>query len=47
MHHATAQVTAHETINVGQMAQNAAYSILPDDETQDKKFEETLQQFCT
>ena len=46
MHHTVAQATAHETINVGQMAQNAAYSILPDDKTWDKKHEETLQQHC-
>ena len=44
IHHAAAQATAHETINAGQMAQNAAYSVLPDDQTQDKKCEETLQQ---
>ena len=44
MHHSMAQATAHETINVGWMAQNTAFSILPDDQTQDKKHEETLQQ---
>ena len=44
MHHTMAQATAHETINVGWMAQNAAYSILPDGLTEDKKHEETLQQ---
>ena len=47
MHCTVAQVTAHETINVGQMAQNAAYSILPDDQASDKKHEETPQQLCT
>ena len=31
---------------MGWMAQNAAYSILPDGWTQDKKHEETLQQLC-
>ena len=44
MHHAMAQATAHEAINAGQMAQNAAYSILLDEQTPDKKHEETLQQ---
>ena len=29
------------------MAQNTAYSILPDDQTPNKKHEETLQQLCT
>ena len=43
MHHAMAQATAHETISVRWMSQNAAYSVLPDDQTQDKKHEETLQ----
>ena len=47
MHLAMAQATAHETINVGQMAWNTAYSILLDDQTWDKKHEETLQQLCT
>ena len=47
MHHAMAQATAHKTINAGQMAQNVAYSILPDDQTPDKKHEETLQQLHT
>ena len=42
--HITAQATAHETINKEWMAQNAAYSILPDGQTQEKKHEETLQQ---
>ena len=42
-----AQATAHKTINVEQMAQNVAYSILPDDQTSDKKCEETLQQLHT
>ena len=42
MHHTVAQATAHETINMVQMAQNVAYSILPDDKTRDKKHEETL-----
>ena len=40
------QATAHETINVGQMAQNVAHSILPEGWTLDKKHEETLQQLC-
>ena len=44
MHCTTAQATANETINVGQMAQNTAYNILPDGQTWDKKHEETLQQ---
>ena len=44
MHCAAAQATAQETINAGQMAQNAAYSVLPDGQTWDKKHEETLQQ---
>ena len=47
MHHTMAQATAHETINVGWMARNTAYSILPDDQTPDKKHEKTLQQLCT
>ena len=47
VHHATAQATAHETINVGQMAQDVAYSLLQDDQTWDKKCEETLQQLRT
>ena len=42
MHHAA----AHETINAGWMAQKAAYSILFDGQTQDKKQEQTLQQLC-
>ena len=46
MHHAMAQATAHETINVGWMARNVAYSILPEGQAQDKKHEETLQQLC-
>ena len=33
MHCATAHATAHKTINARQMAQNMAYSILPDDQT--------------
>ena len=44
MHHAMAQATAHKTMNVGWMAWNAAYSILPDGQALDKKCEETLQQ---
>ena len=40
MHH----TTARKTINAGQMAHNTAYSILPGDQTHDKKHEETLQQ---
>ena len=47
MHCTPAQATAHKTSNVGWMAQNVAYSILPDGQTQDKKQEETLQQLCT
>ena len=47
MHHAVAQATVHETINVGWMAKNTAYSILPDDQALDKKCEETLQQLHT
>ena len=47
MHCAMAQATDRKTINAGQMAQNAAYSILPDGQTQNKKHEETLQQLCT
>ena len=46
MHHAMAQATAHETINAGCMAWNAAYSILSDGQALDKKHEETLQQLC-
>ena len=44
MHRAMAQATAHETINMGWMAQNVAYSILPEGQTWDEKHEETLQQ---
>ena len=33
MHHTAAQATAHQTINAGWMAQNMAYSILPDGQT--------------
>ena len=47
MHQAAAQATAHETINAGWMAQNIAYSVLPEGQTWDKKHEETLQQLCT
>ena len=47
MHHAPAEATAHETINVGQMAQNTVYSVLSVGQTWDKKHEETLQQLCT
>ena len=47
MNRATAQATAHKTINAGQMAQNAAYSILPEGWTRDKKHEKTLQQLHT
>ena len=46
MHCTMAQATAHETINAEWMAQNMAYSILPDDKTRDKKHEESLQQLC-
>ena len=46
MHHVAAQATAHETIDARQMVPNMAYSILLDDQTQDKKHEETLQQLC-
>ena len=47
MHHTVALATAYKTINVGWMAQNAAYSILPDGQNHDKKYEESLQQLCT
>ena len=47
MHCTVVQATAHETINAGWMAQNAAYSILPDDQTWDKKHQKTPQQLCT
>ena len=40
------QPTIHETINAGQMAQDVAYSILPDGQALNKKCEETLQQLC-
>ena len=43
MHCTAAQAMTHETINARQMAQNVAYSVLPDDQMQDKKHEETLQ----
>ena len=45
MHYTAAQATAHK--KMGQMAHNVAYSILLDDQTHDKKHEETLQQLCT
>ena len=44
MHCTLAQATANKTINVGWMAQNVVYSILPDGQTWDKKHEEILQQ---
>ena len=47
MHHTMTQATAHETINVGQIAWDAVYSIMSVGQTQDKKHEETLQQLCT
>ena len=47
MHCAVDQATAHETINAGWTDWNAVYSILLDDQTHDKKHEETLQQLCT
>ena len=37
MHQTMVQATAHETINVRWMAQNVAYSILPEGHTWDKK----------
>ena len=46
IHCPTAQATAHETINAGQMAQDTVYSAMSVGQTQDKKHEETLQQLC-
>ena len=47
IHRAMAQATAHEIINGEWKAKNAAYSILPEGWTWDKKHKETLQQLCT
>ena len=47
MHRTMAQATGNETINMEQMAQNVAYSILPDGQTWDKKCKETLQKLYT
>ena len=42
MHHATAQATAHETINRGHVERGAAYNILMHANAPDKKWEKTL-----
>ena len=46
MHHATAQVTTHKTINTGYVGRGVACSILMNGGDSDKKHEETLQKLC-